>query len=78
MAALPGVFGVEAADRFRHVEPEQLKRQIFLAMRRLVERRLRQGPLVLIVENLQWADAASVELLRAVLDRLADRSSWSS
>jgi hypothetical protein len=43
IASLLGyVLGVEAADRFRHVEPEQLKRQIFLAMRRLIERRLQQ------------------------------------
>jgi adenylate cyclase len=74
IASLLGyVLGVEAADRFRHVEPEQLKRQIFLAMRRLVERRLQQGPLVLTVENLHWADAASVELLQTVVDRLADQ-----
>ncbi|MBI2461047.1 MAG: tetratricopeptide repeat protein [Candidatus Rokubacteria bacterium] len=67
------VLGVEAAERFRHVEPEQLKRQIFLALRRLVERRLQQGPLVLVVEDLHWADAASVELLQFLVDRLADR-----
>ena len=74
IASLLGyVLGVEAADRFRHVEPEQLKRQIFLAMRRLIERRLQQGPVVLTVENLHWADAASVELLQVVLDRLADQ-----
>src|SRR5262249_55769922 len=74
IASLLGyVLGVEDAERFRHVEPEQLKRQISLAMRRLVERRLQQGPLVLTVENLQWADAASVELLRTVVDRLADQ-----
>jgi adenylate cyclase len=74
IASLLGyVLGLETADRFRHVEPEQLKRQITLAMRRLVERRLQQGPLVLTVENLQWADAASVELLQAVIDRLEDQ-----
>jgi adenylate cyclase len=74
IASLLGyVLGVEAADRFRHVEPEQLKRQIFLAMRRLIERRLQQGPLVLTVENLQWADAASAELLQSMLDRLVDQ-----
>jgi adenylate cyclase len=73
IASLLGyVLGIETVDRFRHVEPEQLKRQITLAMRRVVERRLQQGPLVLTVENLQWADAASVELLQAVMDRLAD------
>jgi adenylate cyclase len=74
IAALLGyVLGIEAADRFRHVEPEQLKRQIFLALRRLIERRLQQGPLVLLVENLHWADAASVELLQVMVDRLADQ-----
>jgi len=57
----------------RHLEPEQLKRQIFLATRALVERRLAAGPLVLVVEDLHWADAASIELLGAVADRLADR-----
>jgi adenylate cyclase len=74
IASLLGyVLGIETADRFRHVEPEQLKRQLFLAMRRLIERRLRQGPLLLVVENLQWADAASVELLQALVDRLPDQ-----
>ena len=55
------------------VEPEQLKRRIFLATRTLFERRLEQGPLVLVVEDLQWADSASVELLRFTVDRLVDR-----
>jgi adenylate cyclase len=57
----------------RHLEPEQLKRQIFMATRALVERRLAVGPLVLVVEDLHWADAASIELVGAVADRLADR-----
>ena len=59
--------------RIRHLEPEQLKRQIFMATRALVERRLATGPLVLVVEDLHWADAASIELIGAVADRLADR-----
>ena len=66
------VLGVETGDQLRHVDAEQLKRQIFLALRRLIEWRLRQGPLVLVVEDLHWADAASVELLQFVADRLAD------
>jgi adenylate cyclase len=74
LSVLPYVLGLEpealpAAD----AAPEQLKRQIFLALRALLERRLRHGPLVLVVEDLQWADAASVELLRFMGDRLADR-----
>jgi adenylate cyclase len=66
------VLGVEEA-RLRDFEPEQLKRQIVLATRMLVERRLQQEPLLIIVEDLHWADAASVDLLRDVVDHLADR-----
>jgi adenylate cyclase len=73
-AALARVFGLEQDDaRVRHLEPEQLKRQIFMAVRVLVERRLATGPLVLVVEDLHWADAASIELIGAVADRLTDR-----
>ena len=54
------------------VDPEQVKRQIFLALRFLSERRLATGPLVLVVEDVQWADAASLELLQFVAERLAD------
>jgi adenylate cyclase len=67
------VLGLETGESWRHVAPEQLQRQILFAVRTLVERRLGQGPLVLVVENLQWADSASLELLGAIMDRLVDR-----
>ncbi len=67
------VLGLGSGDPVHHLEPEQLKRQIFLALRTLCERRLQQGPLMLVVEDLHWADAASVELLHFLVDRLADR-----
>ena len=68
------LLGLESRNaEWRHVEPEQLKRQLFLAVRTLFERRLQQGPLMLVVEDLHWADAASIELLRFIVDRLADR-----
>jgi adenylate cyclase len=68
------VLGIGSDDpRLRYVEPEQLKRQLFLAVRNILERRLRQGPLVLVIEDLHWTDAASVDLLRFLVDRLADR-----
>jgi adenylate cyclase len=68
------VLGLGSGDPLRHVEPEQLKRQIFLALRTLCERRLQRGSLMLVVEDLHWADAASVETLRFLVDRLADHS----
>ena len=66
------VLGLEET-RPRDFEPEQLKRQIALAARALFERRLQQAPLLLIVEDLHWADMASIDLLRDVVDHLADR-----
>jgi adenylate cyclase len=59
--------------RPRDVEPEQLQRQIALAARTLIERRVQQEPLIIVVEDLHWADAASVDLLRNVVDHLSDR-----
>ncbi|MBX5160543.1 tetratricopeptide repeat protein [Rhizobium sp. NZLR8] len=54
----------------RHIEPEQLRRQIFYAVRTVFERRLAQGPLLLVIEDLHWADVASLEVLRFMMDRL--------
>src|SRR5439155_1705815 len=39
------LLGLGTSGPLEHLEPEQLKRQLFLALRRLVERRLLQGPL---------------------------------
>ena len=66
------VLGLEKETR-SEVEPEQLQRQIALAARALVERRLEKEPLLVLVEDLHWADTASVDLLRHVVDQLADR-----
>ncbi|UVO31836.1 adenylate/guanylate cyclase domain-containing protein [Bradyrhizobium arachidis] len=54
----------------RHVEPEQLRRQIFFAIRTVFERRLALSPLLIVVEDLHWADAVSLEALRFLMDRL--------
>jgi adenylate cyclase len=66
------VLGIES-DELRHVSPEQLKRQIFLATLSLFEIRINFSPLVVLVEDLQWADAASIELLQYLSDRLSER-----
>jgi len=66
------VLGVEEAKPC-DVEPEQLQRQIALAARTLLERRLSQAPLLLLVEDLHWADTASLDLLRGAADQLVDR-----
>jgi len=66
------VLGVDET-RVHDLQPEQLKRQILLAARTLLEHRLQQLPVLFVVEDLHWADAASVDLLRDLADHLADR-----
>jgi len=74
MPSLDHVFGLGAIESgHSQVEPEQLKRQIHFAVRTLFERRLAHAPVLLVVEDLHWADAASLEVLRLLADRL-DRS----
>src|SRR5580765_2896736 len=66
------MLGVEDAKP-RDVEPEQLQRQIALAARALLERRVAHDPLMIVVDDLHWADSASIDLLRNVVDHLADK-----
>ena len=67
------ILGLQSLDRSQEVEPERLKRQIFMSLRTVLERRLTQGPLVLAIEDLQWADAASIEGLHTLSDWLCER-----
>ena len=74
MPPLDHVFGLSAVEVGQsQIEPEQLRRQIHFAVRTLFERRLARAPILLVVEDLHWADAASLEVLRLLADRL-DRS----
>jgi adenylate cyclase len=67
------VLGIDVSQLVQHVEPEQLQRQIMMAVRMSAERRLGQGPLLIVVEDVQWVDSASMELLRYVIGSLDDR-----
>ena len=67
------VLGLEAGEKLPDVDPETVKRQIFLLLRMVFERRLSQGPLLLVVEDLHWADAASVAGLKIMVEWLVDR-----
>jgi predicted ATPase/class 3 adenylate cyclase len=73
-AMVEHVLGIDIAERLLpELEPEQLQRQLFLAVLRIVLGRLDQGPLVLIAEDVHWADSASLEILRRLLDRMSGR-----
>lgn len=52
------------------LEPEQLKEQIFIAVTRLLSSIARRKPLIIMLDNLQWADQLSRELLQAALSLL--------
>jgi adenylate cyclase len=66
------LLGMEPA-RPNDIEPEQLQRQIVLAARALLERRLATQPLMIVLDDVHWADSASIDLLLEVLEQLADR-----
>lgn len=50
-------------ERLSRLEPEQLRHQTFVALRRLLKSLARQQPLVLLLDDLHWIDPISAELL---------------
>jgi len=63
LAALMGVHLSSVAD----IEGEALEKLIFHAVRELLQRLAAQGPLVLVFEDLHWADLSSIKLLESLL-----------
>ncbi|HVK92142.1 MAG TPA: adenylate/guanylate cyclase domain-containing protein, partial [Mycoplana sp.] len=60
-------------DALKFLQPDQLRRQIFHAVRTLFDRRMEQSPLLLVIEDLHWADGVSLEALRFIMDRIERR-----
>jgi class 3 adenylate cyclase/tetratricopeptide (TPR) repeat protein len=60
-------------DALRDLQGESLRAEIFWAVQMLIESAARQRPLVLVCEDLHWADATSLALLERVL-ALTDRA----
>lgn len=54
-------------ERVRHLSAESLQRQFRLAIRSWVEKLALQGPLILVFNDIHWADASALELLRYCL-----------
>ncbi|MGI9089845.1 MAG: helix-turn-helix transcriptional regulator [Gemmatimonadaceae bacterium] len=70
-AVLAGIFPtVETLSSAAHAgerpEPEEAKARMFWAFTQLLARLAARQPLLLIIDNLQWADASSLELIHFV------------
>jgi class 3 adenylate cyclase/tetratricopeptide (TPR) repeat protein len=57
----------EYAERVKYLDGEAMGRQVFIGMRRFVERLARSKPLVLIFEDLHWMDASSAALVEHLI-----------
>jgi class 3 adenylate cyclase/tetratricopeptide (TPR) repeat protein len=55
------------AERVEYLEGEALQRQIIRAVATLLERLAQRRPLILIFDDLHWADSASLALLERIL-----------
>jgi len=67
------LLGLHPLEELRGLEPERLNKQISMMLRTVLDYRLREAPLLLVIEDLQWADAASLETLRTMADWLHQR-----
>jgi class 3 adenylate cyclase len=63
-------FGNELDDRLKFAAPEQIRHQTLMRLRDFFERLARKQPLLLILEDLHWADDLSLDLLSLLMDEL--------
>lgn len=68
---LEALLGMQPAgltgERLASLQPEQLQRQIFVALRKLFKSLSSRQPLVLLMDDLHWIDPVSAELLLFLL-----------
>lgn len=53
----------EAQERVRNLDPQTLQSQYLIALRKLLSALAEQEPLMLVLEDIHWADPSSIELL---------------
>ena len=64
-------FGNKLDDSLKFATPDQIKHQTLMRLRDLFETLARKQPLLLILEDLHWADDLSLDLLSLLMDELA-------
>ncbi len=70
VANLLSIRSGEWDDRFRHLPPEQIKHQTFFVLRDVFFALSQQKPLLLIFEDLHWADILSLDMINLLMDDL--------
>ena len=69
VASLMGLKSEDPAENWvKAIEGESLEKLILENVRELLIRTAKRIPLVIIIEDLQWADTSSIELLEALFD----------
>ena len=71
VAHLLGMEGEPGQPHPASMDPRALQSQLVLALRSIVEALVARGPLIMTVEDLHWADPATIEVL-TVLSELTD------
>jgi len=64
-------FGNELDKRLDFATPDQIKHQTIMRLKDLFETLARKQPLMLILEDLHWADDLSLDLISLLMDSLA-------
>jgi len=70
IANLLSVRGGEWSDRIKNLPPEQIKQQTFFVLRDFFFALSQQKPLLLIFEDLHWADVLSLDMVNLLMDDL--------
>lgn len=63
-------FGDELDDRLKFAGPEQVKHQTFMALRDLFMGVAQKQPLMIVLEDLHWADSLSLDLTNLLMEML--------
>ena len=65
-------FGDELDDKLAYFTPEQIRHQTLMRLKGLFTAMSRRKPLLLILEDLHWADDLSLDLVSLLMDDLAE------
>jgi class 3 adenylate cyclase/tetratricopeptide (TPR) repeat protein len=61
-------FGGEWDERLTAIDPQQIKHETFLAIRDFFIALSRQAPLILVFEDLHWADSLSIDVISLLME----------